>query len=163
MASEIERKFLVISDAWRDGQAGAPMRQGYLAVTERSAVRVRAEGDAAFLNIKQATLDIQRHEFEYPIPLADANHMLDHMCVGHLIEKTRYKVNHAGFTWEIDVFHGVNEGLVVAEIELTSPDQPFECPPWVGAEVSGDARYLNSSLSQTPYSQWMRNGPHDRF
>lgn len=154
MATEIERKYLVTGDGWRGDHVGVPIRQGYLAVTDRSAVRVRTEGDEAYLNIKQATLDIQRTEFEYPVPLADANHMLGRLCVGHVIEKTRYEIAHQGFTWEVDVFHGANEGLVVAEIELESRDQTFERPPWLGEEVSGDPRYLNSSLSQTPYSQW---------
>ena len=108
----------------------------------------------ATLNIKKATLDISRAEFEYAIPLVEAEELLADLAQGHAIEKTRYCVEHEGFTWEIDVFMGLNEGLVVAEIELDQPDQDFALPPWVGEEVSGDPRYLNSSLTQCPYSDW---------
>lgn len=155
MAVEIERKYLVKDDRWRaSASPGAPMRQGYLAVTDRSAIRVRLEGGAALLNIKQATLDIRRDEFEYPIPADDAESILTGLCVGHIIEKTRYEVVHEGFTWEIDVFHGVNEGLTVAEVELDAEDAAPPLPPWAGVEVSLDARYLNANLAIHPYQEW---------
>ena len=154
MGKEIERKFLVRDDRWREGAAGVVMRQGYLAVGPPVAVRVRVSGNKAMLNIKRATLELTRDEFEYAIPLADAEAMLAGLCEGQVVEKTRYKVVFGGRMWEIDVFNGVNRGLVVAEIELAAEDDRFERPPWLGAEVSGDARYLNSSLSRMPYTQW---------
>ena len=106
------------------------------------------------LNIKQSTLDIQRDEFEYEVPLGDAEHMLDHLCVGHSVEKYRYVVEVDGFTWEIDEFLGENSGLVVAEIELESVDQEFTRPDWLGDEVSSDKRYFNSYLTMHPYTTW---------
>lgn len=155
MATEIERKFLLCSDAWRDQvHSQCHYRQGYLASNPSSSVRVRVAGDKAYLNIKSATLDISRMEFEYQIPLADAEQLLTQLCQAPLIEKIRYLVNYAGFTWEIDVFEGDNEGLVVAEIELDSPDQAFPQPDWVGEEVSDDPRYYNVRLVEHPYSAW---------
>jgi adenylate cyclase len=154
VGKEIERKFLVRDTSWKEGAKGVPYRQGYLAVGPPVAVRVRIAGGKALLNVKRATLDISRDEFEYQIPLEDAEAMLDGLCEGLLIEKMRYKVIYAGVLWEIDVFEGANEGLVVAEIELSDPEQHFEHPPWLGEEVSGDPRYLNTSLSRFPYSQW---------
>ena len=115
---------------------------------------MRVAGLEAFLTIKKSTADITRDEFEYPIPIEDAEAMLNGLCEEHPIEKVRYKVTYGGMLWEVDVFEGANEGLVVAEIELSSPDQDFERPPWLGEEVSGDPRYLNTSLSRNPYSRW---------
>ncbi len=157
MGMEIERKFLVEGDEWRGKAAGVPMRQGYLVTGPPTSVRVRIAGKDARLNIKKAlggVTDIVRHEFEYPVPLADAEAMLELLTEGHCIEKTRYRVDHEGALFEVDVFHGVNEGLIVAEIELKAPDQPFPRPPWLGREVSGDRRYLNSALSVSPFSSW---------
>lgn len=155
MGREIERKFLVNPVLWEPPEGeGLTIRQGYLAVTEKSAVRARVMGDKGYLNVKRATLAISRDEYEYLIPAPDAHEMLDRLCVGHLIEKTRYIVPHQGHTWEVDVFHGVNEGLVVAEIELEDPKEEFAAPPWVSDEVSHDPRYLNSSLSELPYTMW---------
>jgi len=111
-------------------------------------------GGVATLNVKTATVSITRHEFEYEIPIADAEALLRTSCVGTAIEKTRHCVEYGGKTWEVDAFEGANAGLVVAEIELASEDEPFERPPWVGAEVSGDPRYLNTCLCQRPYTQW---------
>lgn len=155
MAQEIERKFLVTSDAWR-GQVASSSRylQGYLANSDKCSIRVRVAGDAAYLNIKSATLDIVRTEYEYPIPAAEAEEMLEHLCSGLLIEKTRHFVDYGGFVWEIDVFEGVNRGLVMAEIELDHKDTVFPLPPWAGAEVSDDPRYYNVYLARTPYTQW---------
>jgi adenylate cyclase len=154
MGTEIERKFLVTEACWSETGSGSRIRQGYLAVGPPVAVRIRVADGNAILNIKKATLDIVRDEFEYPIALDDAETMLEHLCEGFLIEKTRYKVDHAGKCWEVDVFEGVNAGLVVAEIELQSATETFVRPPWLGKEVSGDPRYLNSRLSRLPFSQW---------
>jgi adenylate cyclase len=154
MGTEIERKFLVIDASWKAGASGVRLRQGYLTIGPPAAVRVRVVGDRAFLSIKKATLDIIRDEFEYPIPKEDAEAILRKLCEGGLIEKTRYPVEFAGMTWEIDEFHGANEGLVIAEIELEDEFQDFQKPPWLGAEVSRDRRYFSASLSRHPYAQW---------
>lgn len=155
MAQEIERKFLVTGDGWRDEvRASVRYRQGYLSSGGRCSVRVRVAGDRAYLNIKSATLDIVRTEYEYPIPVTEAEEMLAQLCSGLLIEKTRHFVDYGGFTWEIDVFEGANRGLVVAEIELERADSVFPRPPWAGAEVSDDPRYYNVCLARTPYTQW---------
>ncbi|MCC6206870.1 MAG: CYTH domain-containing protein [Gammaproteobacteria bacterium] len=155
MAQEIERKFLVTSDDWRDQvRSSAHYRQGYLANEGRCSVRVRVSGANAHLNIKSATLDIVRTEYEYPVPLADGEEMLDRLCSGLLVEKTRHFVDYGGFVWEIDVFEGVNRGLVIAEIELDHENTVFPRPSWVGAEVSADPRYYNVYLAQTPYTRW---------
>ena len=130
------------------------MRQGYMVDGELASVRVRVQGDQAFLNIKSATLGVWRREFDYPISLGDAEEMLEHLCAGPLIEKTRYHVTHAGHTWEVDVFEGDNAGLVVAEIELDSEDEVFEKPVWAGDEVSHDPRYYNVCLVKHPYREW---------
>ena len=155
MATEIEKKFLVSSDAWRtENPLAVPMRQGYLAGSAKSSIRVRIAGDQANLNIKSATLGIRRLEFEYEIPLEEAQEMLDMLAEGPLVEKTRYHVRVDGHLWEVDVFEGDNAGLVVAEIELTAEDEEFTRPPWLGREVSGDARYYNVSLCKHPYKDW---------
>lgn len=155
MATEIERKFLVKDDGWRGAaDDGMRMRQGYLSGGAASSVRVRTGGGHAHLNIKSATLGVWRREYEYAIPLADADEMLDHLCDGPLIEKTRYHVDHLGHCWEVDVFEGDNAGLVVAEIELASEDEAFEKPGWAGDEVSHDPRYYNVSLVKHPYKEW---------
>ncbi len=154
MGTEIERKFLVTTPCWRDAGPGVRMRQGYLAVGPPVAIRIRVTPDKAILNIKKATLDIARDEFEYPVPLDEAETMLDGLCEGYVIEKTRYAIPYEGKRWEVDVFEGANAGLVVAEIELDDVDETFAHPPWLGEEVSGDPRYLNSSLSRMPFRQW---------
>lgn len=155
---EVERKFLVKDDAWRAGAQGLSIRQGYLCVGPPVAVRVRIVGNKAQLNIKKATLAVTRDEFEYSIPLEHGETLLRSLCEGHIIEKTRYKVPFGGLTWEVDEFHGANDGLVVAELELHDERQPFAKPPWLGEEVSHDPRYLNTSLSRNPYSQWPTKG-----
>jgi adenylate cyclase len=154
MAKEIERKFLVVGDEWKRGAAGVSYRQGYLSTVKERTVRVRTVGDKGFLTIKGVTVGVTRSEFEYSIPTADANALLNDLCEKPLIEKTRFKVQHAGLTWEIDEFFGENQGLVVAEVELKDEQQAIERPSWVGAEVSGDPRYFNSNLIRTPFSQW---------
>jgi adenylate cyclase len=151
---EIERKFLLASDAWRAAvHRSRVMRQGYLADGARASVRVRIADEEAWLNIKSGGLAAVRAEFEYPIPAADAEQLLE-LRAGPLIEKTRHWVAHGGCEWEIDEFHGDNAGLVVAEIELERVDQPFPRPDWLGAEVTHLPRYYNVKLVQHPYSRW---------
>lgn len=159
MAIEIERKFLLASSQWREHiQQSLHIRQGYLAVSPvaeaSSSVRVRISGHQANLNIKGMTLGIERAEYEYPIPLADGQAMLDGLCMGPILDKHRHIVMHGDHRWEIDEFHGDNAGLIVAEIELGHADERFEYPPWLGDEVSDDPRYYNVLLAQTPFSQW---------
>ena len=157
MATEIERKFLVLNDDWR-GIVRSDMKiiQAYLATNESSSTRIRIQNDKANINIKSATLGITRSEFEYAIPVVDAQSMIDDLCIKPVIEKTRYIVKYMHHTWEIDVFSGDNQGLIVAEIELSSPDEAFEKPSWLGEEVSNDARYYNVCLVKTPYKTWTR-------
>jgi CYTH domain-containing protein len=154
MAREIERKFLVVSDDWRSGAAGTSFLQGYLSTVKERTVRVRVVGDDAFLTIKGITIGATRSEFEYPIPVADAMHMLDELCEQPIISKTRFVVEHEGHTWEVDEFEGANRGLIVAEIELTRDDEPFAVPAWAGAEVTNDPRYFNANLIAHPYTAW---------
>jgi len=161
MAIEIERKFLVASDAWRAAaHAVVPMAQGYLndlatvdSGAMRASVRVRIAGDTAFLNLKSRELGRSRQEFDYPIPVADARALLE-LCVGGAIDKRRHLVRHAGHLWEVDEFLGDNAGLVVAEIELAHADETFERPAWLGREATDAARYYNLALASHPYSQW---------
>lgn len=155
MAQEIERKFLVVDDSWREHIVKTiDYRQGYMSNTERASVRVRVAAGQAHLNIKSATLGVERLEYEYPLPEADAHEMLDKLCDKPLIEKTRYYVEDAGHTWEVDVFAGDNAGLIVAELELPSADTPFNQPAWLGEEVSHDPRYYNVMLVKHPYKDW---------
>lgn len=155
MATEIERKFLVVGDGWRqDADAGTPFRQGYFFGPERASIRVRIEGTHANLNIKSAELGVRRREYEYPIPMADAEEMLAQLCDQPPVEKVRYLVPHAGRNWEVDVFEGANAGLVVAEVELEAEDAPLELPEWAGREVSHEHRYYNVCLVDHPYRDW---------
>jgi CYTH domain-containing protein len=154
MGIEIERKFLLTSTSWKQLAPGTLYRQGYLNSTKERTVRVRTIDDKGFLTIKGVSVGATRVEYEYEIPVADAQHLLDDLCEKPLIEKNRYKITHAGFVWEVDEFFGENMGLIVAEIELESEDQSFEKPEWVGEEVTGDPRYFNSSLIKEPYTQW---------
>lgn len=146
MGTEIERKFLVVNDGWRAGALGpgVALRQGYLA--QQPVVRVRVAGPKAFLTIKGPGL-LQRAEFEYPIPLADAEAMLATLCAPPVIEKTRTRVGHGGLTWDVDVFGGHLAGLVLAEVELPSAEAAVALPGWVGREVTDDARYQNNALA----------------
>jgi len=154
MGIEIERKFLLRDARWRAGATGVAYRQGYLNSAKERTVRIRSVGDRAFLTIKGISVGATRAEYEYPIPLADCNAMLDTLAEQPLIEKTRYTIRHGDLIWEIDEFFGANAGLVVAEVELEREDQPCVLPPWVGAEVTGDPRYFNSNLIRNPYSTW---------
>lgn len=153
MAKEIERKFLVEGDAWRTAE-GQVYRQGYLNTDKERTVRVRTIGEQGYLTVKGITRGATRAEFEYLIPVGEADQMLDSLCEKPLIEKKRYKVQNQGHLWEIDEFSGVNEGLILAEIELGSEDEPFARPPWLGEEVTDDPRYFNANLVDHPYSEW---------
>ncbi len=153
MGLEIERKFLLADDGWRDHvRVSVRMKQAYLG-GEGVSVRVRFEGRRANLNIKQMRIGAARDEFEYVIPLDDARRLVE-LAQGGETVKTRHYVEHAGMTWEIDEFHGHNEGLIVAEIELDSVGQGVEKPPWLGEEVTHDERYYNVALAKKPYREW---------
>lgn len=155
MAIEIERKFQVVGDDWRDQvEDETRLVQGYLSESARTTVRVRIRGETAWLTLKGATQGISRLEFEYPIPVTDAETLLRELAVSPLIEKTRYRVRHAGHLWELDVFAGANTGLVLAELELRTVDEAFERPDWLGDEVSDDPRYFNVNLARHPYRDW---------
>lgn len=155
MGIEIEHKFLISNDSWRQSvERSVPIRQGYLTSDARCSVRVRLAGAQGFLNIKSGTLSIQRSEYEYPIPVAEAEEILDTLCEKPLLEKTRHFVRHGQHLWEIDEFAGDNAGLIVAEVELTHPDEPFTRPDWLGEDVSHDIRYYNSQLARHPYKRW---------
>lgn len=155
MGIEIERKFLVRNSRWMaDASEGQRLRQGYMVTDAVRSVRVRLAGGRAWLNVKSSTLGATRSEFEYPIPPEDARQMLDALCESGQIDKTRYLVPAGSHTFEVDVFHGENAGLVVAEVELGNADEAFERPAWLGAEVTDDLRYYNACLARHPYSQW---------
>ncbi|MCG8055120.1 MAG: CYTH domain-containing protein [Candidatus Thiodiazotropha endolucinida] len=155
MALEIERKFLVVNDKWRDSVISeAVIKQGYLATTEQANVRVRVDGDEANINIKGRTVGISRREYEYPIPLDEAQELLDHLVSGAAIDKVRYKVRCGEHIWDLDLFHGANQGLVMAEVELGREDEAFVMPEWAGEEVSGDTRYYNANLVKHPFCEW---------
>lgn len=154
MAQEIERKYLVKGTAWRSLGKGTVTRQGYLSSMKERTVRVRIAGEKGFLTIKGVSKGITRAEFEYAIPVAEAAAMLDGLCERPVIEKTRYVVESGEYTWEIDEFHGDNAGLIVAEVELQSPDEKPPLPDWVGEEVSSDPRYFNSNLVKKPFKTW---------
>lgn len=156
MAKEIERKFLVRLDRWRPSADDVHFVQGYLSSVKERVVRVRVEGTRARLTIKGLTSGMSRSEFEYPIPAADATLMLEGLCERPLIDKHRHIENVGGRRWEVDVFHGDNQGLVIAEVELQSEDDIVELPPWVGDEVTGDPRYFNSNLLAHPFNRWER-------
>jgi adenylate cyclase len=146
MPIEIERKFLVCSDAWRAGAvAVGSYRQAFLSRTARASVRVRRSETHATITVKGPHRGIARAEFEYPVPLADADDML-HMCVSPIIEKVRHRVEHASLIWEVDVYGGEASGLVLAEVELDAIDQPIAIPPWVSADVTHDLRYRSSGI-----------------
>ena len=155
MALEIERKYLVVNDKWKPFAVSETlMKQAYLLASPDLSIRVRVAGEQAFLTIKGATEGITRSEFEYPIPVADAEQMLTGLVQGSVIDKVRFRVRCGEHIWDLDQFHGDNQGLVVAEIELASEDEAFERPDWVGQEVSDDPRYYNASLARHPYCEW---------
>jgi adenylate cyclase len=158
MGQEIERKFRVTGTGYRDQGPGRRYRQGYLASDKARTVRVRVVGNQAWLTIKGPTTGITRSEFEYEIPGADGVTLLESLGHQPIIDKTRYRIAHGDHVWEVDEFHGANQGLVVAEIELASEDEAFERPDWLGKEVSGDPRYFNSNLIAHPFGEWAKEG-----
>ncbi|MBC5642945.1 CYTH domain-containing protein [Parabacteroides sp. BX2] len=157
MATEIERKFIVKGDFSKEVCNSQRIVQGYICSQPGRTVRIRIRGEKGFLTIKGPSDDkgLSRYEFEQEIPLPDAEQLLT-LCEPGVIDKVRHLVRAGKHTWEVDVFHGANEGLVMAEIELASEDEPFEKPDWIGEEVSGDRRYYNSMLTKEPYSQWTK-------
>lgn len=157
MPQEIERKFLVIKDSWRNLAEGKIYRQGYISIQKTATVRIRVIGNEGYLTIKGPSSKYSRSEFEYPIPIADAQEMLDTLCERPLIEKVRYRVEYGNLIWEIDEFDGDNKGLIVAEVELSDEEQQIDVPDWVGEEVSHDPKYFNSNLVKNPFSQWDRD------
>ncbi len=158
MALEIERKFLVRDDSWRAAVIrSVRIRQGYLNQARDCSVRVRSASERGWLNIKSVAIGTQRHEYEYEIPYQDAEEMLDTLCRRPLIEKVRHFVSCGGHLWEIDVFELDNEGLIVAEIELSHPEEEFATPSWLGQEVTDDARYYNTYLAQKPFKSWQNH------
>ncbi|MEM6598958.1 MAG: CYTH domain-containing protein [Cyanobacteria bacterium P01_D01_bin.36] len=158
MPQEIERKFLVANDSWRANATGELYCQGYIATTAPGhSVRVRIAGDRAYLTIKGPTQGLSRAEFEYEIPVVDAQEMLHTLCDRPLIEKMRYRLPIGPIVWEIDEFKGENAGLIIAEVELDTEEQSFERPGWLGQEVSGETQYYNASLVNNPYSKWSQN------
>lgn len=157
MPVEIERKFLVVGGEWRQQAARSlRLRQGYLNRAQDCSIRVRCDGERGWLNIKGVTIGAQRREYEYEIPLEEAEELLNDFTQGPLVEKTRFFIEAGDHVWEVDEFEGDNAGLVVAEIELEDPDEVFERPVWLGAEVTDDVRYYNTQLAHHPYRDWAR-------
>ena len=154
MFKEIERKFLVHGEEWRPFATSSEFCQGYIYSSPKGLVRIRTESEKAFLTIKGPKMGISRTEYEYPIPLTDANELLETLANKPLIYKTRHKIPMGKYIWEIDEYRGDNTGLIVAEIELESEDDVFEKPNWIGKEITHDARYRNAALAKYPYSQW---------
>lgn len=156
MAKEIERKFLVVNFSYREKSTSKRICQGYICAEADRVVRVRIYGEKAFLTVKNAAIGFARDEFEYEIPVSDAEALLERCCLQPTIEKVRYKLFYKGFWWEIDEFYGENEGLIIAEIELPDVTTAFEKPDFVGEEVTDDHRYYNANLIKKPYNQWKR-------
>src|SRR4051794_30114875 len=153
MGVEIERKFLIRDRAFLDSGVGVTYRQGYLSADPDRTVRIRRAGDHGYVTIKGRSHGASRAEFEYEIPAVDADEMLA-LCAPPLIEKVRHRIEHAERTFEVDVFGGANDGLIVAEVELPSEDAAVDLPPWIGDEVTGDPRYFNANLVARPYRDW---------
>jgi adenylate cyclase len=155
MAREIERKFLLKNDSWKKQVTETlSIKQGYLANTTKASIRIRRQNDNANINIKAAVAGVSREEFEYGIPISEAEYLLKNLCLQPTIDKQRHIVLYVEHKWEIDVFEGENKGLVVAEIELSASNEYFEKPEWLGEEVTEDIKYYNSSLRKKPFSQW---------
>jgi len=155
MPIEIERKFLLVNNNWRElVKYSHRIRQGYMGEISKASVRIRVQGDIANINIKSATLTMRRMEYEYEIPLHEAEEMLDQLCNQPQVDKTRYIVEQGKHKWEIDEFYGDNQGLVVAEIELSDEMEAFDKPEWLGKEVTQDPRYYNVNLIKQPYKNW---------
>ena len=156
MALEIERKYLVDLEKLGTLPTGNRIKQGYLSTNKEAVVRVRVKNDKAYLTIKGSNVGVTRLEFEYEIPLDEANEMLEKLCQKPIIDKTRYLIEYENHTWELDIFYGDNEGLVVAEVELSSEDENINLPIWIKEEVSHDERYYNSNLMKHPYKDWIK-------
>ncbi len=155
MAIEIERKFLVKGNTWRSLGTGKVYRQGYIKTqTPGKTVRIRTVGNQGYLTIKGKTEGIARAEFEYLIPFEEAEIILETLCDRPLVEKTRYRIQQGDLVWEVDEFRGENQGLILAEVELTDENQTVELPDWIGEEVTHDLRYYNANLAQHPYQDW---------
>ncbi len=154
MGVEIERKFLIDETKLPTLQNGYTIKQGYIQTIDHTTVRIRVRGQEAFLTIKGKSQGASRLEFEYPIPLNDAEEMLTNLCHASRVEKTRYLIEYEGLTWEVDIFEGSNKGLMIAEIELKSEDEAFPLPEWVTKEVTEDVRYFNANLVEKPYKSW---------
>ncbi len=155
MPIEIERKFLLANDNWRQQVSQSfRIRQGYMGEIDKASVRIRVQGDKANINIKSATLSMRRMEYEYAIPLSEAEEMLDQLCKQPQVNKTRYIVEQGKHKWEIDEFYGNNAGLFVAEIELDDEAEAFVKPEWIGKEVTQDPRYYNVNLIKHPFNSW---------
>jgi adenylate cyclase len=154
MGDEIERKFLVRGDAWKADATHSAYRQGFLSTEPERTVRVRLADGRGWLTVKGISVGARRPEYEYEIPREDAARMLDTLCKRPLIEKVRHRLVVGRHTWEVDVFEGDNQGLVIAEVELGDEDETFERPAWLGDEVTDDPRYFNSSLVEHPYKDW---------
>lgn len=154
MGVEIERKFLVVGDDWRSVDRGTRYKQGFLNKSMARTVRIRTDGDRGFITIKGPPAGLVRLEYEYEIPAKDADAVLTELCEQPIIEKIRYRIKSGQHTWEVDEFLGENKGLIVAEVELSREEEPFERPVWLGREVTGDPRYYNSSLVSNPYKKW---------
>jgi adenylate cyclase len=156
MALEIERKYLVDLEKLGTLENGTRIKQAYLSTNKDAVVRVRVKNDKAYLTIKGSNIGVTRLEFEYEIPLIEANEMLDKLCQKPVIDKTRYLIDYENHTWELDIFYGDNEGLVVVEVELSSEDETIILPSWVKEEVTSDARYYNSNLMKHPFKDWQK-------
>ena len=154
MGIEIERKYLVANNQWRQNVTGSLYCQGYIVRDPRTTVRVRIAHDKGYLTLKGRVNNLSRPEYEYEIPVSEAEEMLQLWCGDQVIKKYRYHIPRGTVTWEVDEFLDLNAGLVIAEVELASPDQPLDLPQWIGSEVSGDVRYYNSYLVKHPYSTW---------
>lgn len=154
MAIEIERKYLIDLEKLGILKNGNKIKQGYITTNKDAVVRVRVKNNKGYLTIKGSNIGVSRLEFEYEIPLVEANEILDKLCQKPIIDKTRYIIDIHNHIWEVDIFHGDNEGLVIAEVELKDENEHIEFPLWIKEEVTGDIKYYNSNLMKYPYSQW---------
>jgi len=154
MPKEIERKFLINDSLLPRLKGGVRISQGYIDTVSKTVVRARVKNDSAFLTLKGETKGMTCSEFEYEIPIKDAKEIISELCHGGTVDKTRYEINHKSHLWEVDVFHGDNQGLVIAEVELSSESERVALPDWIVEEVTGQVKYFNSSLLKTPFSKW---------
>ena len=154
MSVEIERKFLVKGNEWRQLAIAVNYKQGYISTDKEHTVRIRTIESKAYLTIKGESVGIKRLEFEYEIPVDDANELLNNLCHKPIINKNRYKIQYKGLIWEVDEFLGENIGLILAEVELSDESQKINVPDWIGIEVTGDPKYYNANLISNPYCNW---------